>query len=78
MLPRIAKDLHFMSVGESPQEDNLLTCPSSSISYPPRVLPKMPMPDADIHPHATGKAEATVKAHSKKVGEDGVNFYAGW
>jgi len=39
----------------------------------------MPIPDAHIHPTATGKALKTVEAHSKPTDNgDGLIFYAGW
>lgn len=39
----------------------------------------MPMPDADIFPHATGQAEAVVKAHNTPVDHsDGVKLYSAW
>lgn len=38
----------------------------------------MPMPDAEIHPHATGKAEATAKAHSEPIKDGGLTLHSGW
>lgn len=67
-----------------------ITAPHCTLSGPPLfqqlnrstdspIKPcNMPMPDADIFPHATGKAEATVKAHSQGAKGDGLTLYAGW
>ncbi|CEH14472.1 Glutathione S-transferase [Ceraceosorus bombacis] len=38
----------------------------------------MGLPDADIFPHATGKASEVVAKHKSEVGPEGIKFYAGW
>lgn len=38
----------------------------------------MAIPDASLHPDATGPAAAIVAAHQKPVSDSGIILYSGW